>query len=127
MIGEAPASFAPMIALSPTPPSPNTATDWPGATLAVFVTAPTPVRIAQPKSAAAWSGTEESILISDSWAATVNCEKPETPKWCSTREAPLWKRTPPPSRVPTPLEAALRSQRADRKSVVYGKSVDLGG
>jgi hypothetical protein len=38
---------------SPTPPRPITATELPGGTAAVFVTAPTPVATQQPMSAAA--------------------------------------------------------------------------
>ena len=55
-ICRAPASFAPRTALNPTPPRPTTATDWPGSTLAVLTTAPTPVSTAQPNSAASSRG-----------------------------------------------------------------------
>ena len=41
-IWRAPASLAPRTTLKPTPPRPTTATDWPGSTLAVLTTAPTP-------------------------------------------------------------------------------------
>ena len=74
MIGCAPAALAPMIALNPTPPSPNTATDVPAATRAVFTTAPTPVITAQPNSTAVSIGMSRSIRTTDSRATTVNSE-----------------------------------------------------
>ncbi len=65
MICEAPASLAAITAVSPTPPSPITATDAPGFTLALLNTAPAPVTTAQPKRAARFKGTVESILTKD--------------------------------------------------------------
>src|SRR5215470_8670168 len=47
-MGSAPAIAAAPIADNPTPPAPNTATDWPRLTLAVCRTAPAPVNAAQP-------------------------------------------------------------------------------
>lgn len=41
----------------PTPPQPNTATDWPGWILAAFHAAPLPVTTAHPTRAAYGSGT----------------------------------------------------------------------
>ena len=52
MMRPAPAMAAPWTALSPTPPQPITATVLPGGTLAVLITAPTPVVTPQPISAA---------------------------------------------------------------------------
>src|ERR1700759_2367111 len=78
IIVPAPATFAPITALNPTPPSPNTTTDSPGETFAVLITAPTPVKTAQPNNAAVSSGNARSITTSDSAAQTVNCENPET-------------------------------------------------
>src|SRR5215207_6789953 len=48
MIVVAPASFAPMMTESPTPPQPMTATDWPGLTFAELKGALTPVPTPQP-------------------------------------------------------------------------------
>src|SRR5215469_15685057 len=48
IIGLAPAIAAAEIADNPTPPAPNTATDWPSPTFAVCSTAPAPVSTAQP-------------------------------------------------------------------------------
>src|SRR5215472_15961493 len=48
IMGSAPAIAAAPIADNPTPPTPNTATDWPGRTFAVCRTAPAPVSTAQP-------------------------------------------------------------------------------
>ena len=56
---------------SPTPPQPNTATDAPGSTRAVLITAPTPVSTPQPISAAWASGTDLSIGITTSCGTTV--------------------------------------------------------
>ena len=60
MMRPAPASLAPMMMLSPTPPAPKTATVLPGRTWAVFSAAPTPVVTAQPISAATVRGTSFS-------------------------------------------------------------------
>src|SRR5258705_93925 len=93
MIVLAPATRAPMMALKPTPPIPNTATELPGVTRAVLTTAPTPVTTAQPNKAAVASWTEASIFTSDSCAATVNCENAETPRWWLTAalESAKWR------------------------------------
>ena len=60
-IGCAPAATAPSTALRPTPPQPKTATRSPGRTPAVRHTAPVPVVIAQPTSAATSKGTSSGI------------------------------------------------------------------
>jgi hypothetical protein len=52
MILEAPASTPPWMMLSPIPPAPNTTIERPVSTLARFSTAPTPVMMPQPISAA---------------------------------------------------------------------------
>src|SRR5215470_2402172 len=46
----------------PTPPAPNTTTDEPGVTCAVFKAAPVPVVTAQPSNAARSSGISSAIL-----------------------------------------------------------------
>ena len=48
MIGSAPLIAAARTADSPTPPTPNTATESPGCTRVVWITAPAPVSTAQP-------------------------------------------------------------------------------
>ena len=48
MILSAPTSFAPWMTLRPMPPRPNTTTLAPASTLAVKITAPTPVVTPQP-------------------------------------------------------------------------------
>ncbi len=53
--------MAPSTALIPTPPQPNTQTRSPGRTPAVRQTAPVPVVIAQPTSAATSNGTSGGI------------------------------------------------------------------
>ena len=73
----APASAAPMIADSPTPPSPTTTTDSPGRTRAVSSTAPTPVVTAQPMSAATSGGVRGSMGMAASAATT--CAEPKVP------------------------------------------------
>ena len=49
MIMLAPTSLAPWMTFRPMPPRPNTMTFEPGSTLAVLVTAPTPVVTPQPQ------------------------------------------------------------------------------
>ena len=79
-MGQAPAAFAPMTALRPTPPRPKTATEDPGSTRAVLNTAPTPVITAQPNKAASSNGASSGIRMADSCATTVKREKAETPR-----------------------------------------------
>src|SRR3712207_1497358 len=59
----APASLAPAIAASPTPPQPNTATDSPRRTPPVLIAAPTPAITPQPSSPAAVAGVSGSTLV----------------------------------------------------------------
>src|ERR687897_2002691 len=59
----APASFAPAIAASPTPPQPNTATDSPRRTAPVLIAAPTPAITPQPSRPAAVAGASGSTLV----------------------------------------------------------------
>ena len=61
MIRVALARAAPMITLIPTPPHPTTATVLPGVTLALLITAPTPVGTQQPISAACAMGVGMSM------------------------------------------------------------------
>jgi hypothetical protein len=63
MIVLAPASLAPAIAASPTPPQPNTATDSPRRTAAVLMAAPTPAITPQPSRPAAVAGAAGSTLV----------------------------------------------------------------
>ena len=51
MISPAPANLAPKIAFKPIPPNPTTATELPGFTCAVLITAPIPVITAHPNMA----------------------------------------------------------------------------
>src|SRR3954447_25119576 len=62
MTRPAPAICAPLIAAMPTPPQPITTTVSPGATFAVFTTAPYPVMTPQPINAARSSGMSLRIL-----------------------------------------------------------------
>ena len=59
----APASLAPAIAASPTPPQPNTATDSPRRTPPVLIAAPTPAITPQPSRPAAVAGACGSTLV----------------------------------------------------------------
>src|SRR5258706_15872391 len=76
MIGCAPAARAPVRTLSPTPPSPITRTESPDLTLAVLLTAPTPVRTAQPSSAAYSNGTSGLIGMT-AFSGTTTCSASE--------------------------------------------------
>ena len=92
MIGWAPASAAPCTTFRPTPPAPKTATDWPGSTRAVLITAPTPVITPQPTRQALSSGMSASIGMQPLSGTTVNSAIDPTPASCPTA---------PPSRVKT--------------------------
>src|SRR6266850_1987180 len=63
MIGLAVTSAAACTMLSPTPPAPNTTTDSPMRTLALFCTTPKPVVTAQPKSAATSASMSAGTLV----------------------------------------------------------------
>lgn len=80
-MGHAPLALAPMTVAKPTPPMPKTTTLAPNSMLAVFVTAPTPVRIAQPNSAALSKGMSGSMTVTDASSTTVNSEKAATDRW----------------------------------------------
>src|SRR4029078_1830752 len=59
----APASRAPAIAASPTPPQPNTATESPRPTLPVLIAAPIPAITPHPSRPAVVAGTSGSTLV----------------------------------------------------------------
>src|SRR5215470_8617415 len=61
MMGLAPAIAAAPMADKPTPPTPNTATDWPSPTFAVCSTAPAPVKTAQPTRQVMSVGSDADI------------------------------------------------------------------
>ena len=63
MIVPAPASWAPRIAASPTPPQPITATESPRVTGAVLSAAPRPAITPQPSRPATSGGTAGSTLV----------------------------------------------------------------
>ena len=82
MMRLAPASFAPMMMLRPTPPAPNTATLLPGRRWAVLSTAPTPVVTAQPMSAATVGGMSLSSTTQHSSGTTVwSAKQARALKW----------------------------------------------
>ena len=74
MMGVAPTSAPPWTALSPTPPQPQTARLAPVGTLAVHVTAPTPVVTEQPMSAACSSGMSLRMGMAQLSGTTVSEE-----------------------------------------------------
>ena len=63
MIVVAPASLAPAIAASPTPPQPNTATLSPRCTAPVLIAAPTPAMTPQPSRPADAGGAAGSTFV----------------------------------------------------------------
>ena len=63
MIVDAPARREPAIAALPTPPQPNTATDWPRVTPPVLIAAPMPAITPQPSSPAAVAGAAGSTFV----------------------------------------------------------------
>ena len=60
---DAPARREPAMAALPTPPQPNTATDWPLVTPAVLIAAPIPAITPQPSRPAAVAGASGSTLV----------------------------------------------------------------
>ena len=74
MIVLAPASRAPWITFSPTPPHPSTATLSPGCTCATFNADPTPVITPHPVIAATGNGTPSGIRVTASLRTSVRPE-----------------------------------------------------
>ena len=75
MIRPAPAMAAPLIADSPTPPQPITATVLPTSIFAVLMTAPKPVVTPQPMSAARSNGMSSRIFTSAcSWTSIISAK-----------------------------------------------------
>ena len=77
-IGYALATEAAITEARPTPPSPNTATDWPGRTVAVLRTAPAPVSTAQPKSAAVRNGTSGGTTTMPAGSSSTGADDDDT-------------------------------------------------
>src|SRR6185437_11580868 len=77
--GSAPAIAAAQIAASPTPPAPNTATDWPARTFAVCSTAPTLVSTAQPIRQVISVGSDSGIGTTLSAKVTMSYRSPRHP------------------------------------------------
>jgi hypothetical protein len=89
------------MALSPTPPQPNTTAIEPGSTLAVLMTAPTPVMTPQLISAALSSGTAGSTFT--------------TLSTCSVAYSAM---TPQPEKMESALPARSRVRSVPSGSVV---------
>ena len=81
IIFDAEEKIAPWITLSPTPPQPNTATEEPFSTLALFRTDPIPVITAQPIRQALFNGTSSEILTTEFSVTIVFWEKVPTPPY----------------------------------------------
>ena len=82
MIRPAPAIAAPLMAASPTPPQPMTATVSPGRTWLVWITAPTPVVTPQPISAARSSGMSLRIATQPcSCTSICSANDPKLANW----------------------------------------------
>src|SRR6478735_1828036 len=89
MIGEAPAILAAPIALSPTPPTPITATLSPGRTRAPLRTDPAPVSTPQPSRAAWAKGSPRGTAVSwFSWTRARPAKPPRPIPWVTGR--PPW-------------------------------------
>src|SRR5258708_20363237 len=101
---EAPATRAPLTALSPTPPAPKFTTVSPALTLAVFKTEPASVTTPQPSSAAWANGS--SLGTTASWFSWISAPSAKPPG-------------PKPWNKPTPL-------RLRRGASVGRRSVDSG-
>src|SRR3546814_11964265 len=80
MIRPAPARRAPEMTLSPTPPTPITATVSPGFTAAVLIAAPAPVTHPQPRIEACGKGNYSGILASWFSCTSEYSAKADVPK-----------------------------------------------
>ena len=112
-IGWAPTAFAAWITAKPTAPSPKTATDEKGSTLALFQTAPRPVATPQPKRHAFSSANVGSIFAHEISASTVYSAKVEHPmKWkiCEPSRLSV-KRVVPSGISPFPCEPRICGHR----------------
>ena len=77
MIRDAPASRAPAIAASPTPPQPITATVSPRPTLPVFIAAPSPAMTPQPSSPTATGDADGSTFVHwPAWTSVLSANAP---------------------------------------------------
>src|SRR6185369_4808519 len=96
---------------SPTPPAPNTTIDAPASTLAVLITAPTPVITPHPTRHAASSGAASRIGTAPCSATTVYSLNDDTPpRWCTA--VPFCEKRVVPSRIaPATAPIAATSQR----------------
>src|ERR1700693_18742 len=87
------------------PPAPNTATEEPASTFAVFITAPTPVTTAHPSSAADPSGTSLGIFTKPfSWVSIFSAKPAASPVMATI----LLPRYGIRGRVPAPRSVAER-------------------
>ena len=114
MIFSAPASTAPWMTLSPTPPAPNTATDAPGSTFAVLMTAPTPVITPQPTRQALSSGASLRIFTHPVSGMTVSSAKDPTQCGMSMPEPFTLKRGAPSYVPPIIIVCSATSQWTGR-------------
>ena len=127
MMREAPAMAAPLMAASPTPPQPITATVSPGRTFEVWITAPIPVITPQPIRAARSSGMSLRIATQAfSWISICSA-KEDRFRYCAIGW-PFWVRRvgPPSSRRVSAPSQRLRCpvthwrqwpQKADRQVI----------
>ena len=77
-MGVAPASAAPWIAFTPTPPAPMTTALLPGVSWAVLRTAPTPVMTPQARRHARSSPRSAGMTTSCDWSTTTDSANPAT-------------------------------------------------
>lgn len=99
----APAAMATSAAARPTPPMPTIATDSPGRTLAALMTAPPPVRTAQPRRAPTSAGTPSGSGTTECLSTTAYSANAETPPWWSRGWPLIRRRRSPWSSVPSAL------------------------
>jgi hypothetical protein len=90
MICAAPATTAPITHDSPTPPSPITATELPGVTAAVLITAPIPVVTQQPISAAAAGSVSRGTAIAAAAGTTEAVAIVAIAQYERTPRNPVW-------------------------------------
>ncbi len=103
MIGPASTALAAMMALRPTEPAPNTASDWPCPTFSELSTAPAPVWMPQPMGARRSSGMSSGARIA--WRASQMA-------WVAKED---WPKKWPCTLSPARLSALVPSARAPPK------------
>ena len=111
MIGSQPATFAAMIALSPTPPTANTAMLWPGWASSARSTVPAPVWTPQPSGPSNSIGASSGTFTALRSVAMECVAKEDWQKKCEWTGCPFWLiAVEPSSRTPVMFSGSIWKQ-----------------